>query len=183
MLVNNEVEYVDGRQIPEDNLVWQEVRYVTPMRLLSEFFSVNSEVAINLVIRFNLEQDVKRLFECILPNDAALNNNPTRIKPYFFDVPKIYYNSYVYTPKQLFIHNFVMKKIKGKRTGVQPFYHEKNSIIKENSFNTLLTFENTGTQFEWIIISLVPVLSKEHRNTYATYNRKMANRLIRKITI
>lgn len=88
MLVNNEVEYVDGRQIPEDNLVWQEVRYVTPMRLLSEFFSVNSEVAINLVIRFNLEQDVKRLFECILPNDAALNNNPTRIKPYFFDVPK-----------------------------------------------------------------------------------------------
>ena len=179
MLVNNEVEYVDGRQIPEDNLIWQDVRYVTPMRLLSEFFSENSDVAIDLVIRFNLEQDVKRLLECIPPNDAALNNNPTRIKPYFFDVPKIYFNSYVYTPKQLFIHNFVMKRIKGKRASVQPFYHEKNSMIKENSFNTLLTFENMGKQFEWIIISLVPALSKEHRNTYATYNRKMDYRLIR----
>ena len=40
---------------------------------------------------------------------------------------------------------------------------KKNSIIKENSFNTLLTFENTGKQFEWIIISLIPVLSKEHK--------------------
>ena len=153
------------------------------MGLLSDFFNINTEVRADLVIKFNLEQDVKRLFECILPNDPVLNNNPTRMKPIFFEVPKILYNTYIFTPRQQHIHNFVMKRIKGKRTGVQPLYHQKSSVIKANSFSTLTTFENTGAQFEWISISLIPVLSKEHRNTYAKYDAEMANCVIRKITI
>ena len=48
------------------------------MRLLSDFFNINSEVRADLVIKFNLEQDVKRLFERILPNDPVLNNKPTQ---------------------------------------------------------------------------------------------------------
>ena len=105
------------------------------------------------------------------------------MKPIFFEVPKILYNTYIFTPRQQHIHNFVMKRIKGKRTGVQPLYHQKSSVIKANSFSTLTTFENTGAQFEWISISLIPVLSKEHRNTYAKYDAEMANCVIRKITI
>ena len=64
-----------------------------------------------------------------------------------------------------------MSQIRGKRTGVQPVYHEKkNIIIRQSGFSRILNFNNVGTQFEWIIISIIPVLSKEHRNTYATYN-------------
>ena len=62
-------------------------------------------------------------------------------------------------------------------------YHQKSSVIKANSFNTLNTFENRYAEFEWISISLMPVLSKEHRNTYATYNAEMANYVITKIII
>ena len=40
-----------------------------------------------------------------------------------------------------------------------------------------------GAQFEWISISLIPVLSKEHRNTYATYDAEMVNYVMRKIAI
>ena len=114
------------------------------MRLLSYFFNINREVRTNLVIKFNLEQDVRRFFECILPNDLVLNNNLTRMKPTFIEAPKIMYNTYVFTTRQQHIHNFVMKGIKGKRTGVQPLYHQKSSVIKANSFSMLTTFENTG---------------------------------------
>ena len=90
------------------------------MRLLSDFFNINTEVRADLVIKFNLEQDVKILFECMLPNDPVLNNSSTRMKPIFFEAPKILYNTYVFTPRQLHIHNFVMKRIKGKE---QEFSH------------------------------------------------------------
>ena len=176
---NNRV-YGNNAAIHPDNFIWQDIRYVIPMRLLSDFFNTNTEVRADLVIKFNLEQDVKRLLECILPNDSVLNNNPTRMKWIFFEAPKILYNTYIFTPRQQHIHNFVMKRIKGKRTGVQPLYHQKSSVIKANSFSTLTTFENTGARFEWISISLIPVLSKEHRNMY---DAEMANYVIRKITI
>ena len=105
------------------------------------------------------------------------------MKPIFFEAPKILYNNYVFTPRQQHIQNFVLKRIKGKRTEVQPLCHQKSSVIKAYSFSTLTNFENTGAQFEWIIISLIPVLSKEHRNTYATYEAEMANCAVRKITM
>ena len=179
---NNGV-YGDNVAIHPDNLIWQDIKYVIPMRLLSDFFNINTKVRAELLIKFNLEQDVKRLFECILPNDPVLNNKPTKMKRIFFEAPKILYNAYIFTPRQQHIHNFLTKKIKGKRTGAQPLYHQKLSVIKANSFSTLTTFENMSARFEWISISLIPVLSKEHRNTYATYDAEMANYVIRKITI
>ena len=62
-------------------------------------------------------------------------------------------------------------------------HRQKSSLIKANSFSTLTNFENMGAQFEWISISLIPVLSKENRSTCATYEAEMANYAIRKITI
>ena len=121
---NNRV-YTDGVAIHQDNLVWQDVRYVIPMRLLSDFFNMNMEVRLDLVIKLNHEQDVKRLFECMLPNDPVLSNNQKRMKTIFFEAPKILYNTHVFTPRQQHIHNFVMKRIKGKRTRVQSLYHQK----------------------------------------------------------
>ena len=171
---NNGV-YEDDVAIHPDNLIWQDIRYVILMRLLSDFFNINMEVRADLVIKFNFEQDVKRLLECILPNDPVLNNSPTKIKPIFLEAPKILQNTYIFTPIQQHIHKFEMKRIKWKRTGVEPVYHQKSSVIKANSFSTLTTFENTGAQFEWISISLIAVLSKEHRNTYARYDAEMAN--------
>ena len=146
---------------------------------MSDFFNINFEVRADLVIIFNL---VKRLFEWILPNDPTVNNNPTRMKPIFFKAPKALCNTYIFTPWQQPMYNFVMKRIKGKRTGVQPLYHQKSSLIKANSFSTLTTFENTGAQFECISIWLIS-LSKKHRNTYSQYDAEMANYVIRKITI
>ena len=71
------------------------------------------------------------------------------MRPVLFDMPKIYYNTYMLTPRQTFIHDLVMKRMKGKRTGVQPYYHEKGLIIVQNGFSEIQSFENTGMQFEW----------------------------------
>ena len=95
---NNKV-YADGVATNPDNLIWQDVRYVILMRLLSDFFNINTKVRADLVTKFNLEQDVK-IIECILPNDLVLNKKPTRMKPIFLKAPKILYNNYVFTPRQ-----------------------------------------------------------------------------------
>ena len=41
---NNKV-YADGVATNPDNLVWQDVRYVILMRLLSDFFNINTKVS------------------------------------------------------------------------------------------------------------------------------------------
>ena len=76
-----------------------------------------------------------------------------------------------------------MGRIKGKRIGAQPYYNEKKLIVRQTGFGGIVNFGNTGIRFEWLIISIIPVLLKEHRNTYGTYNAEKANHFIRKITI
>ena len=76
-----------------------------------------------------------------------------------------------------------MSQLKGKSTGIQPYYYEGNIKIYQNGFSSLLNFDNAGTQFDWIIVSLIPVLSKEHRNTYSVYSSEKACHIIQKITI
>ena len=105
------------------------------------------------------------------------------MKPILFEAPEIHYNTYTSAPRQAAMHDLVMARIKGKRTGVQPYYHEKKLIVKQNGFGGIVNFTNMGTQFEWLIISIIPVLSKDHGNTYATYNAEKTNRFIRKIRI
>ena len=154
------------------------------MRLLSPFFSINKEMSLDLVVKFNLEQDTGKLFKAIVADDGEnVHRNLPRMRPILFEAPKIHYNMYTFTPRQAAIHDLVMGRIKGKRTVVQPYYHEKKLIVRQNRFGGIVNFDNTGTQFEWLIISIIPVLSKEHRNTCATYNAEKANHFIRKITI
>ena len=112
-----------------------------------------------------------------------VDRNPPRMRPILFKVPKIHYNMYTFTVRQTAIHNLVMGRIKGKRTGAQPYYHKKKLIVRQNRFGGIVIFDNRGTQFEWLIILIIPVLSKEHRNTYPTYDAEKADHFIRKITI
>ena len=69
--------------------------------------------------------------------------------------------------------------MKAFRIGVQPVYHEKQMIINAAGFAVHLNFNNTGTQFEWIIISVQPQISTEHRNVHTTYGNEQANHLIK----
>ena len=82
------------------------------------------------------------------------------MRPILFKVPKIHYNMYTFTVRQAAIHNLVMSRIKGKRTGAQPYYHKKKLIVRQNRFGGIVIFDNTGTQFQWLIILIIPVLSK-----------------------
>ena len=82
------------------------------------------------------------------------------MRPILFKVPKIHYNMYTFTVRQAAIHNLVMSRIKGKRTGAQPYYHKKKLIVRQNRFGRIVIFDNTGTQFQWLIILIIPVLWK-----------------------
>ena len=111
--------WVTGRAIPEDNLIWQDFKYVITMRLLSPFFSINKDISLDLVVKFNLEQDTKKLFEAIVADGGEnVNRSPPRMIPILFETPKIHYNTYKFTLRQAAIHDLVMGRIKGKRTGI-----------------------------------------------------------------
>ena len=56
-------------------------------------------------------------------------------------------------------------------------------VIRQGGFGGILNFDNAVTQFEWIIVSIIPGLSKEHRNIYSVYNKEKANHMIQKITL
>ena len=61
-----EEQYEDGRVILRDNLIRRDNKYVIPMRrLLSPFFSINS-MSLDMIIKINIEQDTKKLFENII---------------------------------------------------------------------------------------------------------------------
>ena len=154
------------------------------MRLLSPFISINKEMSLDLVVKFNLEQDTGKLFKAIVADGGEnVDRNLPRMRPILFEASNLHYNTYTFTPRQAAIHDLVMGRIKGKKTVVQPYYHEKKLVVRQNGFGGIVNFDNTGTQFECLIISIIPVLSKEHRNTCATYNAEKANHFIRKITI
>ena len=61
-----EEQYEDGTVILRDNLIWRDNKYVIPMTLLSPFFPIDSEMSLDMNIKFNIEQDTKKLFENII---------------------------------------------------------------------------------------------------------------------
>ena len=65
--------WVIGRTIPEGNLISQDIKYVIPMRLLNLFFSINKKLSLDLVVKFNLEQDTKKLFEAIVADGGEIS--------------------------------------------------------------------------------------------------------------
>ena len=56
-------------------------------------------------------------------------------------------------------------------------------LIRQSGFGGILNFDNAGTQFEWIIVSIIPVLSQEHRTTYSVYDNEKTTHMIQKITL
>ena len=113
-----------------------------------------------------------------------VDRNPPRLTAVFYKPPKTNYCLYTYISMyQEATETFTMSQTKGKRTGVQPVYYKKSIKIRQSSFSGILNFNNVDTQFEWTMISIIPVLSKEHRNFCATYNLEQARNTIQKITI
>ena len=135
------------------------------MRLLAPFFSINSKISIDLIIKFNIERDTKKLFKAIVADGGEeVDRRPGLMRAVFYDVPRIMYNTWMFSPSQGSLHDHAMSKLKGKGTGIQSHNHKKHMVIRQGRFGGILNFGNAGTQFKWIIVSIIPVLSKEHRN-------------------
>ena len=105
------------------------------MRLLNSFFAVASQISTNLIIRFNIEKDVKKIFVNIMRiEDQVLredtDRNPPRIKGVFYKTPKINCYLYTYSAYKEATESVAMSQIRGKRTGMQPVYHEKNIKVR-----------------------------------------------------
>ena len=111
------------------------------------------------------------------------DRDPPRLQTIFYEIPKINYNLYTYFPQKQSIEHMTMSQIKGKRTSLQPVYHERNVVIRQGGVGASINFNNAATQFEWLMVSIIPVLLKIHRNTYAISNNDVACNTIRKLTI
>ena len=103
----------------------------------------------DLIIKFKIEQDTKKLFKAIVANGGEeVDRWPELMRAVFYDVSKIMHNMYTFSPRQGSMHDQAMSKLKGKRTGVQPHYHKKHMVIRHGGFGGILNFDNVGTQLE-----------------------------------
>ena len=160
------------------------------MRLLHNFFAVSSEISTDMLITFNIEQEVKKLFEAVFTREIGddvetgrRDRDPPHLQTIFYKTPKINYNLCTYSPQKQSIENMDRSQIKGKSTGLQPVYHERNVVIRQGGFGASINFNNAGTQFEWLMVSIISVLLKIHRNRYAIYNNDVVCSTIRKLSI
>ena len=133
-----ELEYVEGHQIYRDNLLWKDKKYVIPMRLIHNFFVVSSEILTDMLITFNIEQEVKKLFEAVFTREIGADaergrrdRDPARLQTIFYETPKINCNLYTYSPQKQSIEHMTMSQIKDTRTGLQPVYYERNVVIRQ----------------------------------------------------
>ena len=106
-----------------------------PIMLLNSFFPVASQISVDSTIRYNIEKDVKKLFENIMRIEDQVvredvDRNPPRLRAVFYKTPKINYYLYTYSAYKEATESFAMSQIRGKRTGVQPVHHEKNIKIR-----------------------------------------------------
>ena len=65
-VLDGEKNYLLDRVIQRNNLIWRDNKYVIPMTLLAPLFSVNSEICMDLIIKFNTEQDTKTYLKLLL---------------------------------------------------------------------------------------------------------------------
>ena len=177
-----------ARDVNIDDLIWRNNKYIIPLRLLHHFFAVPLEMDVSLNLKFDLETNMSKRFEFI-GNVANANGREDidttapDIQVTLFKTPTIKYFLYEHIPAEAARKNFILSQMKAFRTSIQPVYHEKLIIINAAGFGGHLNFNNTGTQFEWIIISIQTEISTEHRNLHTTYGNEQANHLIKKIEI
>ena len=119
------------------------------MRLFHNFFAVSSEISMDMLITFHIEQEVKNfseaVFTCEIGDDAERgrrDRNPPRLQTIFSETLKISYNLYTYSPQKESTENIAMTQIKGKRTGLQTVYHERNVVIRRGGFGASINFNN-----------------------------------------
>ena len=48
--------------------MWRDNKYVISMSLLAPFFCINKGISMDLIIKFKIEQDTKKLFKAIVAN-------------------------------------------------------------------------------------------------------------------
>ena len=60
----------------------------------------------DLIMKLNIEQDNKKLFEAIVVDGGEeIHRRPRLMRAVLWDVPKIMYNTYMFSPGQGSIHN------------------------------------------------------------------------------
>ena len=123
-----ELEYIEGHQIHRDNLLWKNKKYVIPMKLLHNFFAVSSEISTDMLITFNIEQEVKKLFEAVFTREIGddvqrgrRDKGPPRLQIIFYETPKINYNLYTYSPQKQSIEHMVISQINEKGPVLNPY--------------------------------------------------------------
>ena len=143
---------------------------------------------VSLNFKFDLTPNMSKLFEFIgnvanANEKEDIDTTAPDIQVTFFKTLTIKYFLYEHTPAEATRKAFTLNQMKAFRTVAQPVYHEKQMIINAAGFGRHLNFNNTGTQFQWIIISMQPQISTEYRNLYTIYRNQQASHLIKKIEI
>ena len=105
------------------------------MRLLHNFFAVSSEILMDMLNTFNIEQEA--VFTHEIGDDAERgrrDRDPPRPQTIFYETPKINYNLYTNSPRKQSIEHIVMSQIKGKKDRSSTHISRKKCSNKAGRF-------------------------------------------------
>lgn len=146
-------------------------------------FNIPRQIDVSLHIKLILETVNTKLFEHIGEdgaNPAAIYINRPKLRVTFFETPTINFCLYQFNPQFSNTISFTLSQMRDYRTDVEVNFFEKQMVIRQNRFGGNKSFENANMQFDGTIISIQPETSSKHRNTFACYNNKQANHLIKR---
>ena len=157
--------------------------YRIPLRYFSDVGKINFPTKIDYRIKLFLETNMERLFE----SRKALAAN-TRIPA--VDTGIIFTRALFIQYEQVLLDkNFrqhlktIMVSKKILRMGAQKSPIQKTYEIQKGSESFNIQFLGANRQFDWIETSIVPDKSDKHKTSYDSYNREMAEQLIKTLRL
>ena len=165
------------------NQLKNEFIYRIPLRYISDIGKINFSTKIDYRIKLFLETDMGKLFESRKPlaENAAIPEPDAQI--IFTKAPFVQYEQ-ILLDKNFRQHlETIMFSKKILRMGAQKTPIQKTYEIKKGSDSLNIEFLGANRQFHWIEIPIVPEKSDKHKTIYDSYNREMAEQLIKSLKL
>ena len=154
--------------------------YRIPLRSLIDLGLVNLPTAFDVKLVFNLEQNLRRLFEskAKLANvgdaAAALPTTEPDANVYWHTIP---YMQYEQVKLNDTLNKYIVKALQRKRvlrTGIKPTPFQKSFEVIVGTQSHVVEFKGLNKKFSFLEISLVYDKVEQHNNVYDSYNAELA---------
>ena len=143
--------------------------YSIPLKFLTDFGQIDEIVEQNIKIVFNLENDMRKLFE----RNGTVATNPHKAPSAYTFHASPYIIAPIFNTTMYYKHfkSEGLKSTKSYRFGITNVYTTRTYEMPAGISQENIDFNNVNKQFDWLEIYLMPKNSVNHISPFDTYGR------------